>query len=265
MRRTRIAAMVGSLLLGGGAIAIGGQPVFAFTDAGKIEKTEILPPSERSSGADSAGRQVVSARADRGLFEWLGLVGNLIVASLTLPLAGFALAQVLVAKDTARRQLRAYIHVEKVELLWDENDRPKLGVHIQNTGQTPATGFQIRVRIQNDQGVDSREYVLPEDGELGFATWQGLGAGCTRENGVWPHNPENLRFADFAANSGAFCVLGRIFYKDIFGKSWQTEFAAFTRPDRPSRRENLPFAGTNLIAYGPISNRRYTAMSRFVS
>ena len=212
---------------------------------------EATPANDPPTGSDGAR-----------FADW----ATALVAALTLPIAFAAVFQAFTARDTARRQLRAYLHVEKVMLNWDNAGDPRLTVHVQNTGQTPATEFQIRSCIKLDGNLDTRAYVVPESADLGFARWAGIGAGCTRDNGLWPLNPDLLTSSNIKTQPEHICVLGRVQYRDIFGCHLETEFAAFIdSPDVEMPEVRMPNAGARLNAFRVISAAQYNAAPGAIS
>ena len=272
MRRIALVAGVAVLLAAGGDAPDKGAvpaPVYPIPEYCRPCCHEVRCPA--TTPTSDAGGDVAEATPAKD--EPQGTDGvrfadwaTALVAALTLPIAAAAVFQAFTARDTARRQLRAYLHVEKVMLNWDKNGEPRLGVYVQNTGQTPATEFQIRSCIKLDGDLNTRDYVVPGSADLGFARWAGVGAGCTRDNGLWPLNPDLLTSSNIKNQPEHICVLGRVQYRDIFGCHLETEFAAFIDPaDVVMPEVRMPNAGAKLEAFRLISAAQYKAAPGAIS
>jgi hypothetical protein len=117
-------------------------------------------------------------------------------------------------RDTARRQLRAYVFVAQVEIVDVGTDNVNAAVIIRNRGQTPAydvtvsTGanaFNVPGNVTftpTPVGPDSSRFVLGPDG---------LGR-------------RNISLHSIIGASGALYVWGEILYKDAFGEDQYTRF-----------------------------------------
>ncbi|MFW2446010.1 MAG: hypothetical protein ACN4E6_01670 [Qipengyuania pacifica] len=178
---------------------------------------------------------------------WIGVISSVLVF-LAL---GVALQSNKIARQTARRQLRAYVHPDRIWLLFRDN-KPYLGFRIKNTGQTPAKWFEIEARVKIMSVTDeSRSQVGPIAEKT---RWAVIGAGSDRTAGIKPLNPDNMSIVEFHRNKekgGEFFALGRIRYCDIFDHVWETEFTAFARPDRAHKnsRWRMTFANSNVRAF----------------
>lgn len=134
------------------------------------------------------------------------------------------------AKDTAERELRAYVCVESSSGTEAAEDRrwPTFKVEVKNFGKTPA--FDVITWI----GVGIQEYPLtselpkPPDEEPQSKTI--LGPECkTTLIGIFRRTPNAFEVEAINSGTGAIYVQGRIEYKDAFGKSRFTTFCLVWR------------------------------------
>jgi hypothetical protein len=120
-------------------------------------------------------------------------------------------------EDTARRQLRAYVSVDRAWIEFPEPGVPSVTVIVKNAGQTPA--HDLRHWIHQWVEKYPLEVQLPIPPE-GFVTSSSLlGAGATHD--MWIKHPKpivKLPFVDEIGTAEAtIYVYGEIKYKDIFG------------------------------------------------
>jgi hypothetical protein len=134
-------------------------------------------------------------------------------------------------QDTAERQLRAYVFVERAQIvnLIDGIGRPEAHVVIKNYGQTPA------YELVNIIGLAIDEYPTPptlnltvnEDELVGGKAAMALGPGCESFSIAAPSTappvPPEVRAEFFNGTRIAF-VYGKVRYKDVFGTERWTEY-----------------------------------------
>lgn len=135
------------------------------------------------------------------------------------------------AEDTARRQLRAYVGIEKLESEWG---RPQgdlvTTVRVKNSGQTPAYNVVLRNTVALVSTVGPRTFEEPpENARRPMST---LAAGGATE--MLPKTNE-LTDRDCAAIRSGIMNLylyGRIDYTDVFKIAQYTTFRAYFHPGK---------------------------------
>lgn len=107
--------------------------------------------------------------------NWIGGVSGVLV----LIALGLAFHSNWIARDTAKRQLRAYISIESADLqqVCSEGIRPQINVIIRNTGQTPAQDFRIDGDVYLRDADFGCSYVSEIPDHYGTQT---IGAGVSR-------------------------------------------------------------------------------------
>jgi hypothetical protein len=150
-----------------------------------------------------------------------------IMAILTGLIALTGMYQAAIARDTARRQLRAYVHVIDVAI----RDvaplrRPAAHFNMQNTGQTPALDLAVRfslalLPLPSEDGPFAHLDIRPKL-EPG-ASRGTLGAGDTQPLHVsFPDPlPEQL-FEQFKSGKLGIFLYGSISYRDVFRREQTT-------------------------------------------
>jgi hypothetical protein len=131
------------------------------------------------------------------------------------------LFQLLDARKSSKRQLRAYVFVAEVEVIGMDTNEARAAITIRNTGQTPAYDVTISTRAAAfsiaevpafepaSVGIDSSRFVFGPDG----------------------HGRRDIPLHPFFGDSSAFkgavralYVWGEILYRDAFGKPQYTRF-----------------------------------------
>ena len=140
------------------------------------------------------------------------------------------------AENAATIELRAYLHVQSVDVIWSADNRPAFDIVCANTGQTPARWFELSAwALPREVGAG----VPQAPGPHRFSRWPvPVGGGSERSARVMPEGAENLDLIrDFAAGGSAIFALGVLRYEDVFGIVHTEEFSAFKRTPsgRPQR------------------------------
>jgi hypothetical protein len=157
------------------------------------------------------------------LGAWLSGV-SLIAVALAL---GLTVQSNRIARDTAARQLRAYISVEPVP--WGVTDELKpLKLIAKNNGQTPA--YLVNAFSSNFFSVDPREAKLPPKKRSPLRPWRDSdGYIAPGESvtlfGYEPPGLTPLQTTKIAKKEMALIQYGYIRYFDCFGKERTTDFA----------------------------------------
>jgi hypothetical protein len=153
----------------------------------------------------------------------------------TFSLAAFGFWQVLISRDTARKQLRAYVQQTKSSVIKFEIGVPvEAIVTVKNTGQTPAretvfwTGITIREHPLAVMITDK-----PSDEIMPHASRGDLGSGSAIHSPIKTDgNLNQSQFDQIRAGAQAVYVFGGVTYRDIFDKPWFTDFCLVLRGER---------------------------------
>lgn len=136
-------------------------------------------------------------------------------------------------RELGEAGLRSYVDVQDVEF---SSDGQAIIVRLANTGQTPALGLRVSVRLARvPKGEVSTNVEML--GRSDMKTFSGMGCGdlSTREVRVEPlAGREHIReFTNNIPPKGEMClVLGRVEYLDVFSKVWATGFAFYRAGER---------------------------------
>ncbi|MFA4950033.1 hypothetical protein [Brevundimonas sp.] len=144
------------------------------------------------------------------------------------------------AETAMKIELRAYLHVQSIKVVWSTEGQPAFDVVCTNTGQTPARWFELSVwAIRVASGA--RTPSMPADTK--FSLWPvPVGSGSERSARVVPEGSDNLRLrVDFQEAGSTIFALGILRYEDVFGVVHSEEFRAFKRSPN-GRPESMAFA-----------------------
>ena len=202
-------------------------------------------PATAEDASVCADRQAVrlSAQANQiGLWNAVGLIVSLLVSGVALVMsakAAFATErQATHAEDATRKSLRAYLVVEKVELVWNVTGDFAFDVWVKNSGQTPATYFELTgITVLTDMGQKLPVAHVPPD----FIRWVPIGRDQTRSARLHPSNRGAVKGADVVGKPKVIALYGVLRYADIFGEVWTEEFTAF-RWSATGSRQKMSFA-----------------------
>lgn len=152
-----------------------------------------------------------------GWFGGLSFIG-------VLAAIGLAFHSNWIARDTARRQLRAYIEVSECTIeVFPDDGEIIMQVSLQNCGQTPAQEASIMAESFVAPYPLDEERPLVKLKEPGWTTSVGPGKtiGCVKR--LWADNVE-LAVEEAKARRQAFYIQGICEYTDAFGKRRDTCF-----------------------------------------
>jgi len=145
----------------------------------------------------------------------------------------------VVMKDTAQRQLRAYISITAAEIEFPEPGRPKSTLTFKNAGQTPAHNVQIWIhQWAAAYPLNVALPTPPRDFEMAKNT---LGAGAYfHMRSEAPRPIFNGPYLDLVGTSqGTIYVYGEISYFDVFGQKHVQEY-------------RLMYGGNELVVPGAL-------------
>lgn len=134
---------------------------------------------------------------------------------------------VTVTRQIGEDQLRPYVHISAARFYWDHIG-PRAIVSCQNSGQTPATFFEIRFHTRAIPVGDEREFIQPPD-DVKPLPWPAMGGNCTDTAGL--HNEQLAAEADIASRGSPFMnlfIFGVVRYGDIGGAEYESQFAYYS-------------------------------------
>jgi hypothetical protein len=135
---------------------------------------------------------------------------------------------VTVTREIGEQQLRPYVDISEAGFIWDHVG-PRIIVSCKNSGQTPATFFEIRFHTQALKFDDPRQFV-PPDKDAKLLEWPAVGAmaevTAVLQNDQLQTDAESVRRGDSLIDLYLF---GVVRYADIAGAEYETEFAYYTR------------------------------------
>lgn len=201
----------------------------AMTYREQAERVEHAPerqscgPDEYKSNDDLCAQWKAADAADRSAWwaafaGWFGGLGFLGV----LAAVGMAFHSNWIARDTAKRQLRAYVTVDDCTMtVMDAGQGCLLQVVLKNCGQTPA----FNLRLYGESFAD--KYPIPEikrvkEMHANYGTVVGPGQSTTTVQRLTGDMQRG--FADVASGEIGFYIQGVCEYADIFGKVQRTTF-----------------------------------------
>ncbi len=143
-------------------------------------------------------------------------------------------ASVLLAKETAERQLRAYVLVHSIDGMDPVTQPPLLIPYnfvMKNSGQTPAYQVEIHiVRALVKKGGEFPPLPPVEDAE-GMKTYSPIPPGGFGHHTVGLTTRITPEIAVAAQHTHDLYIFGRIRYRDAFGKSRTTNFRYVRSPN----------------------------------
>ena len=240
------------------ALSVGLGVFFTEVVSDIYARREVTPPGCTEGG--DCGPQgnkadILSARAAEDVVDltvvqvWFALVG-LALLGWTLKATRDAVREaneateaarraVQVTEDGQRRELQAYVHIDRAELHWgnSQGTSPSITIHAKNTGQTPAKWFGVRVVVvASDFLIDRTLFDSTDWRARELIQWSALG-------GQSETSLPGFRVDDVPTMREAFVkqavvhVLGAVQYETTFGEIVETEFWFCRKPHHRYRSE----------------------------
>jgi uncharacterized protein len=184
----------------------------------------------------NALRQKMSGRDHRQTWEWLkrfrepAIVVTLLLFGATLALYVATRELVVGAEDTAKKQLRAYVFIDKASVVLDGRTF-KTKVDLKNYGQTPAYDVLVKARLEtrNVGDVFNPEPTTPKEQDRTI-----MGPGMTtnpRAELVVPSDNTSIIPALQSKEPKAVIYLvGQAEYRDTFDRIWILDFRMRSGP-----------------------------------
>lgn len=143
------------------------------------------------------------------------------------------------AEKSANVQLRAYVHVDEVHMMWTANGLPIFDISCRNTGQTPAQWFEIAIKCIVKRKGDPVPPV-PLNGRA--QRWPvPIGSNAARSARVEGEVEEAIDREKVILAQSSIFALGRMRYKDVFGDIHDEEFVTFARTPI-DRKQKMSFS-----------------------
>lgn len=154
-------------------------------------------------------------------------IGSLVGVLIAL---GLAFHSNWIARDTAKRQLRAYVYIEPGGIEVPMNGLSRVPTNIINNGQTPAYDLELTGDFLIITG-DPREFNPERDGRLGNDTAKTdavLGPQTNRFSYAYLEAELCSPFMErIREKKAAIIHYGRLMYRDAFGEQRRTSFAFY--------------------------------------
>lgn len=214
--------------------------------AERAPESNLCQPGNDQRNSDLCAQwKAADAAADSAWWAAVGGFASAISTILVLIALYFAFRSNWIARDTAKRQLRAYLTVSKIRVRRIVADKQiEVDVSFKNTGQTPAkritlfSGVKTAGTPTNEQFFFLDLIPLHDDASVVI-----LGAGESSFADLKADPPETS-IANFAEGRWNLYVFGRIDYQDTFGSSHTTWFRS--RMDQDLKSVRLCVDGNNL-------------------
>jgi hypothetical protein len=157
--------------------------------------------------------------------KWLVIVG--IIQFVALIAQGLVfLFTLLEAKDTSKRELRAYIGIPECALKLEPADVPEGQVHVKNFGQTPA--YNVRQWTGIAIFPHPLTYDLPAPPENLRQSNSSIYPGAHHINVAPVKQPLSPQICSILGKPECTVyVWGRVIYEDVFGREWSTHYRFF--------------------------------------
>jgi len=193
---------------------------------GDREEADLCAQMRLAKAAES-----VAALADRQTKLSYMELGALLLTLLALSVAAVAAMRALrIARDTARRQLRAYVFPVYAHIRDVRASRPNFVIDIKNFGQTPAYGLRMKTALQSGSYPLDRELV--PDVQSSIATAQLAPQAALFDDIALNHSLSANEISTLAEGSAAIYLFGEIEYFDIYkARRWTTFRMLLGGPD----------------------------------
>ena len=139
-----------------------------------------------------------------------------------------------IMRDTAQRQLRAYISIETSKIEFPEPGRPKVTVNYRNAGQTPA--YDVQTWIHQWIACYPMRCELPRPPGNFVMSKSVLGPGAHHTMIIEAPKPiAKEPYLDLVGTAeGTIYVFGEIRYKDVFGNAHLYKYKLMHGGNEPS-------------------------------
>lgn len=202
-------------------------------------QTQPCGPREYQGKDDLCAQwKAADAAADASWWAKVGSFASAISTFLVLLALYLAFRSNWIARDTAKRQLRAYMNLSEIKLMSRNVGAPvTTKVIFSNTGQTPARRVQVKFEIMSGPSSAEEEHFAPDQ-----TLPDRIGGSIGRDQPirVYPGLKTNWEAVDEEAFVDGLCtiwVFGEISYEDIFGERHHTRIRMYA--DRTTRGDDF--------------------------
>ena len=205
------------------------------------KQTEPCQPGDDRRYSDLCAQwKAADAAADSAWWAWASGVAGLFSLLGVLVAIGLAYHSNWIARDTAKRQLRAYLTVEPTGINQPVEGQARVALQVKNVGQTPASAVMVFSRFalsENPRDFDPKSAGFPIVGEVNDGS---IGPSVTRY--IYSRLPLSF-FAEngekIAERAMAVVHYGYVCYQDIFGVQRETWFTFYHWGDELSAVTSL--------------------------
>jgi hypothetical protein len=205
------------------------QSPHALKDSNSFYVADCDKPGDRQEAElctqmrSAKAAEDLAAHADRQTKLGYLVLGLLFLTLLALSVAALAtLRSLRLARDTARRQLRAYVFPMYAHIRDVRASRPTFAVDIKNFGQTPAYGLRMKTAIQSgNYPLDKK--LVPEV-ESSIATTQLAPQASLFDDIALNHALSANEIVALSEGRTAIYLFGEIEYFDTYKKKHWTTF-----------------------------------------
>lgn len=199
---------------------------------GADQQDQPCGPKQYGSHADLCAQwKAADAAADSAWWAWLSSIVGLGSLVGVIVAIGAAFHSNWIARDTAKRQLRAYLTVEPGGVTDHAPDLCGLPYNIVNRGQTPAYGLAIFGQLLVTRGDRPMDFKPGEDGLYGEAeasTDITLGPGHNQWNNAYlPKSICEGHWDAIHSKEEAIIHYGFVEYRDAFDVGRRSYFAFY--------------------------------------
>lgn len=188
-----------------------------------VETTGILADKEANSTQQEQKQGSITSTFFSSLCGWFFRLIHDPINIITSIIACFTIGLYLTGRNTAKRQLRAYLTTSDINIALDPRDPGVLvtDIYIKNCGQTPAYEVRGWIKCELIESTRIPEFLTPANDNM--SQWN-LGAGdikCFRVPRTQLTQEEYIGVRD---RKYMFYAWGRVDYRDIFKSRWWVNF-----------------------------------------
>ncbi len=190
------------------------------TSADKEQPVRVAQPIAITTAPDKATWLFNGLLILVGFLQAWILFGTLGVVRQQAKAADDSLA---LSRDTAQRQLRAYVCVSAAKIEFKQPDRPEIEIRIKNSGTTPAYNARWWTGVaMGEYPLDKSLSPPPEDVGRGVSVIPPGGEGMMLFQ--WKPAIPAASLPILGSPKATLYIYGRITYTDAFEKNWETNF-----------------------------------------
>lgn len=177
-----------------------------------------------NSSADLCAQwKAADAAADSAWWAWVAAISTIVSTAAVLIAIGLTYQSNAIARDTAKRQLRAYVNVSTATIeRRDGGNEFVVTAHFINAGQTPAHAVKVVGESYADDYPEGKRTNFPEPYE-GYECMIGAGDTVAASYKITASDGDMALQQIYAGQTGLY-IHGIIEYSDIFNERHYTKF-----------------------------------------